>query len=74
MGKSKVTFTSNFDAGNMARCEQMESMNHVSTNIFYLLYSQRYSLTYGWAQIPCHTTNILGLGKFWSILVIHYVI
>lgn len=30
MGKSKVTITSDFDAGNMARCEQMESMNHVS--------------------------------------------
>ena len=26
-----VTVTSDFDAGNMARCEQMESGNHVST-------------------------------------------
>jgi len=28
MGKSKLTITSDFDAGNMARCEQMDSMNH----------------------------------------------
>ena len=28
---SKVVITSDFDAGNMARCEQMDSGNHVST-------------------------------------------
>lgn len=27
---NKVVITSNFDAGNMARCEQMDSGNHVS--------------------------------------------
>ena len=27
---NKVVITSDFDAGNMARCEQMDSGNHVS--------------------------------------------
>ena len=30
VGKSQVTLTSDFDAGNMVRCEQMDSGNHVS--------------------------------------------
>lgn len=30
MAKNTVTVTSDFDAGNMVRCEQMESGNHVS--------------------------------------------
>ena len=30
MGNNPVTITSNFDAGNMARCEQLDSGNHVS--------------------------------------------
>ena len=30
VGNSDVIITSDFDAGNMARCEQMESGNHVS--------------------------------------------
>jgi len=29
-GKNELTITSDFDAGNMARCEQMDSGNHVS--------------------------------------------
>lgn len=29
LNKQKVIITSNFDAGNMARCEQMESGNNV---------------------------------------------
>ena len=33
MNKNKVVITSNFDAGNMARCEQMESGNNVSHTI-----------------------------------------
>lgn len=35
LGKSEslVTITSNFDAGNMARCEQSESKNHVSAAV-----------------------------------------
>ena len=28
--KQKVVITSDFDSGNMARCEQMDSGNHVS--------------------------------------------
>ena len=34
LNKQKVVITSNFDAGNMARCEQMESGNNVC-NIYY---------------------------------------
>ena len=33
IGKNQVTLTSDFDAGNMVRCEQMESGNHVSFHI-----------------------------------------
>jgi hypothetical protein len=33
MGKqNQIVITSDFDAGNMARCEQMDSGNHVSNN------------------------------------------
>ena len=32
---NKVVITSDFDAGNMARCEQMESGNHVSIRKFF---------------------------------------
>ena len=39
LNKSKVVITSNFDAGNMARCEQMESGNNVSAQLFLLFFN-----------------------------------
>jgi hypothetical protein len=39
MNKNKVVITSNFDAGNMARCEQMESGNNVCLFIFTFIFT-----------------------------------
>jgi hypothetical protein len=58
MGKNLVTFTSDFDAGNMVRCEQMESGNHVRF-IFspYILYLVQY----------------LDVQRFHALLQVHWI-
>ena len=38
LNKSKVVITSNFDAGNMARCEQMESGNNVGVFSYFTIF------------------------------------
>lgn len=65
MNKNKVVITSNFDAGNMARCEQMESGNNVSHTVEILIFLS-YSSISGSLVTLCLTTNILVLGKLYN--------